>query len=165
LWLYFKTIWIINKRQCITQACWRTFVKCANTKLLEHKVRLCLVVHYGQLRKAIPSRQKSPPLVPLGLHGLFVGFRTINPSVAFFCHTFCNPSVNGKIKSYFPTVTAIREYCPENHLWLLCVFTFWWKHKSHNRFSNGDIGHNPFFLAWHFEPRYPLKKMRCDRVW
>jgi hypothetical protein len=38
---------------------------------------------------AIPSRQKSPPLVPLGLHGLFVGFRTINPAVVFFCHTFC----------------------------------------------------------------------------
>jgi len=28
---------------------------------------------------AIPSRQKSPPLVPLGLHSLFVGFRAINP--------------------------------------------------------------------------------------
>jgi len=61
--------------------------------------------------------------------------------------------------------TANPKYCPENHLWLLCLFTFRWKHKSHNRFSNGDIGHNPFFLAWHFETRYPLKKMRCDRVW
>lgn len=38
---------------------------------------------------AITNRQKSPPLVPLGLHGLFVGFRTINPAVVFFCHTFC----------------------------------------------------------------------------
>ena len=37
----------------------------------------------------IPSRQKSPPLVPLGLHGLFVGFRTIHPPVVFFCRTFC----------------------------------------------------------------------------
>jgi len=27
--------------------------------------------------------------LPLGLHGLFVGFRTINPAVVFFCHTFC----------------------------------------------------------------------------
>ena len=41
----------------------------------------------------IPSQQKSPPLVPLGLHGLFVGFRTINPSLFFSVMFFAiNPS-------------------------------------------------------------------------
>jgi hypothetical protein len=37
----------------------------------------------------IPSPKKSPPFVPHGLHALFCGFRTVNPSVVFFCHTFC----------------------------------------------------------------------------
>ena len=44
---------------------------------------------YGQLNRSKPRRQKFSLLVPLGLHGLFVGFRTIHPSVVFFCHTFC----------------------------------------------------------------------------
>jgi hypothetical protein len=46
-------------------------------------VRHRLLVNYGQLPGQIRSRQKSPPLVPLGLHGLFVGFRTINTTVVF----------------------------------------------------------------------------------
>jgi len=52
-------------------------------------VRLRLSVHYGHLRKATTSHKKSPPFVPHGLHGLLCGFRTINPAVVFFCHTFC----------------------------------------------------------------------------
>jgi hypothetical protein len=57
----------------------------------------------GQLRRAIPSRQKSSPLVPLGLHGLFVGFRTINPSVVFSVTLFAiNPSF---------TVLFFQKHC------------------------------------------------------
>jgi len=41
-------------------------------------------VYYGQPpQDKIPSSQKSPPLVPLGLHSIFVGFRTIRPAVVF----------------------------------------------------------------------------------
>jgi hypothetical protein len=58
------------------------------------------------------------------LHGLFVGFRTINPSVVFFCHTFCNPTYfhsvvfskplfqsthKSKKESGTPTATAVPE--------------------------------------------------------
>jgi len=32
-------------------------------------------------------------------------------------------------------------------------------------FPSGTAVTTCFFLAWHFEPRYPLKKMRCDWVW
>ena len=53
--------------------------------------------YYGQLRRAFPGRQKSPPLVPLGLHGLFAGLRAILPAVVFFCHTFCNPPAFGTL--------------------------------------------------------------------
>jgi hypothetical protein len=39
------------------------------------------------------SRQKFPSLVPLGLHGLFVGFRTIHASLSFSVTLFAiNPS-------------------------------------------------------------------------
>jgi len=52
-------------------------------------VRLRLKDNYGQLRRAITGRQKSSPIVPLGLHSLFACLRAIHPSVVFFCHTFC----------------------------------------------------------------------------
>ena len=41
------------------------------------------------LVKKNPQPPKSPPFEPLCLHVLFVGFRTINTAVVFFCHTFC----------------------------------------------------------------------------
>jgi hypothetical protein len=42
----------------------------------------------GSSAGQIISLQKSSPFVPHGLHSLFAGFRTIHPSVVFFCHTF-----------------------------------------------------------------------------
>jgi len=45
----------------------------------QEAVRLRLKVNYGQLRQdKIPGRQKSSPLVPLGLHSLFAYLRAIN---------------------------------------------------------------------------------------
>jgi hypothetical protein len=65
-------------------------------------VRLRLVDNYGQLRRAIPSRQKSPPFVPHGLHGLFVGFRTINPSVVFFLSHFLQKAKKTFARKFIP---------------------------------------------------------------
>jgi len=51
---------------------------------------------------AAPQGNPQPPKIPTlsrqlaehaevqGLHGLFVGFRTIHVSLFFFCHIFCN---------------------------------------------------------------------------
>ena len=72
-------------------------------------VRFHLIDNYGQHRSAITSRQKSPPLVPLGLHGLFVGFHTINPSVVFFCHTFCRKSKKDVCTPTATTVLHLRQ--------------------------------------------------------
>ncbi len=78
-------------------------------------VRFYLKVYYGQLRRGrIPGRQKSSPLVPLGLHSLFACLRTIHPAVVFFCHTFCStPFPRGlgvaKKKSGTPTATTVPE--------------------------------------------------------
>ena len=52
-------------------------------------VRLRLKAYYGQLGRATTCRQKSSPLVPLGLHSLFACLPTIHASLFFFCHTFC----------------------------------------------------------------------------
>ena len=78
-------------------------------------VRLCLKVHYGQLRKATTGRQKSSPFLASslsltatelvevqGLHSLFACLRTINPAVVFFCHTFCNPRTFGTLLFLVP---------------------------------------------------------------
>jgi len=37
--------------------------------------------------------------------------------------------------------------------------------KVTTSFPMGTSDTTHFFLAWHFEPRYPLKKMRCGSVW
>ena len=39
----------------------------------------------GSSAGQIPSRQNSPPLVTLGLHGLFIGFRFNNSQYQRFC--------------------------------------------------------------------------------
>jgi len=61
----------------------------------------------SQLRAApqgkIPSRQKSPPFVPHGLHGLFVGFRTIHASLFFSVTLFAK----GKKDVCTPTATTV----------------------------------------------------------
>ena len=55
---------------------------------------------YGQLNRSKPRRQKFSLLVPLGLHGLFVGFSTIIHAVGFFCHSFCTSRTFGTL--FFP---------------------------------------------------------------
>jgi len=37
-----------------------------------------------------------------GLHSLFACLRTINPSVVFFCHTFCIPRIIGTLLFLVP---------------------------------------------------------------
>ncbi len=56
-------------------------------------VRLRLKVHYGQLPRTTTGRQKSSPLIPLGLHSLFACLRTIHASLFFSVMFFAiNPS-------------------------------------------------------------------------
>jgi hypothetical protein len=57
----------------------------------------------GSSAGQIPSRQKSPPLVPLGLHGLFVGLRTIHASLFFSVTLFAK----GKKDVCTPTATTV----------------------------------------------------------
>jgi len=62
--------------------------------------RLCRLA--CQELRAVPRDNHQPPKIPAlsrqlaelveaqGLHGLFVGFRTIHPTIVLFCHTFCS---------------------------------------------------------------------------
>ncbi|MFZ4549668.1 MAG: hypothetical protein ACOYN4_19630, partial [Bacteroidales bacterium] len=80
------------------------------------EVRLCLGVFNGQFRRATTSRQKSPPLVPLGLHGPFVGFRTIHASLPFSVTLFAiNPSFTVMFfqNHYFNPPTRSKKDAPE----------------------------------------------------
>ena len=72
-------------------------------------VRLRLEANYGQLRRASTGRQKSSPLVPLGLHSLFSCLRTIHPAVVFFCHTFCISECRAELVQAMPSVAKYHE--------------------------------------------------------
>jgi len=55
-------------------------------------------------RGKITGRQKSSPLVPLGLHSLFTCLSAINPAVVFFCHNICISECRAELVRAMPSV-------------------------------------------------------------
>ena len=78
---------------------WEIGRKSGGNRVRKKAVRFHLIDNNGQLRRAKSPACKNPhpffssslSLSKRGLHSLFAGFRTLHPSVVFFCHTFCNP--------------------------------------------------------------------------
>jgi hypothetical protein len=82
-----------------------------------------------------------------------------HPSFLWACTVFLSASAQSTLRCFFSVplfakgkkvisysnCTTNPKMMPRKPFMTLMCVSILWKHKNHNRFSKGDIGHNPFF--------------------